>query len=594
MDKNIIIDNNLTVNVSWENNENWQLSSQISSIAENIDELILTLTSKQEAEFPPMIVGFRIPKGEIASRWNVNLHLDKTLLPEWGAPFISELASGAPVLGLINQDGSNALCCSLSDALRRVVWKSGVKEHTFEVNTVLKFFTMPEPKNNFYTVKIRFDRRKIAFHESIFQAFEELENNPTYTPAITPDAGFLPLYSTWYSYHKDITDKEIEAECAIAKKAGMDLVIVDDGWQSADGVCTYASCGDWEVAPNRSQDMASHVKRIHDMGMKYMLWYSVPFLGFDSKNYPKLKDKCLYSNSILEAAVLDPRFPEVREFLTNLYCKALKDWNLDGFKLDFIDRLAMPENIVDPAIAENYAGRDYKNISQATDVLMTGIMEALKAIKPDILIEFRQKYIGPAIRKYGNMLRAADCPGDITANRVRIADLRLSSGKTAVHGDMLRWDYNEATQSAAKQLLSVLYSVPQVSIKFNEIPLEHQEMIRHRLDFYKKHINTLVKGKFIPYFPEMNYPLLRGESKVEAITTVYMNNLQVSCPKLASNFKEIVINASCESQILVNLPCNATAIIHDCCGKEVDKITVNAGFPAILVPIAGDVEFIAE
>ena len=374
----------------------------------------------------------------------------------------------------------------------------------------------------------------------------------------------------------------------------MDLVIVDDGWQSADGVCTYASCGDWEVAPNRSLDMASHVKRIHDMGMKYMLWYSVPFVGFESKNYPKLKDKCLYSNNILEAAVLDPRFPEVREFLTNLYCKALKDWNLDGFKLDFIDRLAMPENIVDPAIAENYAGRDYKNISQATDVLMTGIMEALKAIKPDILIEFRQKYIGPAIRKYGNMLRAADCPGDIIANRVRIADLRLSSGKTAVHGDMLRWDYNEPVQSAAKQLLAVLYSVPQISVKFNEIPSDHKEMISYRLNFYKKHIDSLVKGKFIPYYPELNYPLLRGESKNEAITTIYINNYLVSCSKLATNFNEIIINASCTEQLLVNLPCKATATIHDCCGKEVDKITLNANLSEIKVPISGDVEFTAQ
>ena len=594
MDKNIKIAENFMVYVSWEKNENWQLTSQLSSVEEYIDELTLTLSSENEAEFPQMIVDFRIPKGNIASRWNVNLHLDKTLLPEWGAAFTSELASGAPVLSLINQDGSNAMCCSVSDALRRIVWTSGVKEHTFEISTKLKFFTMPEPKNNFYMVKLRFDRRKMFFSEVISQAFEELGNNPQYAPSVTPEAGFAPLYSTWYSYHKDITDHEIEAECAIAKKNGMDLVIVDDGWQSADGICTYACCGDWEVAPNRSLDMAAHVQRIHDIGMKYMLCYSVPFLGFDSKNYSKFKDKCLYKREVGRVAVLDPRFPEVRQFLIDLYCKALKDWKLDGFKLDFIDRLALPENVVDLAIAENYANRDFKSIPQATDVLMTGIMKALKAIKPDILIEFRQKYIGPAIRKYGNMLRAADCPGDITANRIRITDLRLSSGTTAVHGDMLRWDYNESVESAAKQLLAVLYSVPQISIKFNEISIAHQEMIRYRLDFYKKHLDTLVKGKFIPFFPDMNYPLLRGESSHEAITTVYVDGLKVSCSKLGTNFNEIVVNASCSSEVLVNLPCNANAVIHDCCGKIVNTITLNVGLSVIEVPISGDVEFSAK
>ena len=591
MEKNITIAENFIFKVSWENSENWKLDSKISSVEEYIDEVTLTLTNDKEEEFPQMIVEFCIPKGEIASRWNANLHLDKTLLPEWGTAFTSELASGAPVLSLINQDGSNAICCSVSDALRRIVWTSGVKEHTFQVSTKLKFFTMPEPKNNHYSVKLRFDRRRIFYSQVISQAFEEFEKNPDYAPSATPDMGFMPLYSTWYSYHKDITDCEIEAECVIAKKAGMDLVIVDDGWQSVDGICSYQGCGDWEVAPNRSQDMAAHVKRIHDIGMKYMLWYSVPFLGFDSKNYSKYKDKCLYSRPLGRVAVLDPRFPEVRQFLIDIYCKALKDWKLDGFKLDFIDRLALPDNVVDPAIAENYAGRDFKSIPHATDVLMTGIMKALKEIKPDILIEFRQKYIGPAIRKYGNMLRASDCPGDITANRIRITDLRLSSGTTAVHGDMLRWDYNEPVESAAKQLLSVLYSVPQVSVKFNEISVEHQEMIRYRLDFYKKHLNALVKGKFIPFFPDMNYPLLRGESTTEAISTVYVNFLKVSCSKLASNFKEIVVNASCSSEVLVDLPCNAMAVIHDCSGREVKNFAVNAGLSAIEVPISGDVEF---
>jgi alpha-galactosidase len=105
----------------------------------------------------------------------------------------------------------------------------------------------------------------------------------------------------------------------------MDLVIVDDGWQSADGVCSYASCGDWEVAPNRSADMAAHVKRIHNIGMKYMLWYSVPFVGYKSKNHSRFAGKYLFDFDQLNASVLDPRFPEVREFLINTYETAVKE-----------------------------------------------------------------------------------------------------------------------------------------------------------------------------------------------------------------------------------------------------------------------------
>lgn len=44
------------------------------------------------------------------------------------------------------------------------------------------------------------------------------------------------------------------------------------------------------------------------------------------------------------------------------------------------------------------------------------------------------------------MFRAADCTADAVANRVRTIDLRLTSGTTAVHSDML--EYNVFWQKA--------------------------------------------------------------------------------------------------------------------------------------------------
>ncbi|PHB05610.1 alpha-galactosidase, partial [Bacillus pseudomycoides] len=85
----------------------------------------------------------------------------------------------------------------------------------------------------------------------------------------------LPMYSTWYSFHQDISDNEIEKQCEIAKQLGCGAVIVDDGWQTEDDHRGYAYCGDWEVSPKRIVGMREHVERVHDLGMKYLLWYSV-------------------------------------------------------------------------------------------------------------------------------------------------------------------------------------------------------------------------------------------------------------------------------------------------------------------------------
>ncbi len=111
------------------------------------------------------------------------------------------------------------------------------------------------------------------------------------------------------------------------------------------------------------------------------------------------------------------------EYLISTYENAVKEWDLDGFKLDFIDSFRQP-GTENPDAAP---GRDFVSVPDAVDRLMTDIKSRLIALKPNICIEFRQAYIGPLMHKYGNMFRAADCANDTLANKVRTIDLRLTS-----------------------------------------------------------------------------------------------------------------------------------------------------------------------
>ena len=175
----------------------------------------------------------------------------------------------------------------------------------------------------------------------------------------------------------------------------------------------------------------------------------------------------------------------------------------------------------DPAIAENYAGRDILSLPLAVDTLLSDVMARLRKLKPEILIEFRQSYIGPAIRKYGNMFRAADCPADVLSNRVRTLDLRLLSGNTAVHSDMLEWNMSTPVESAALQILNILFSVPQISIRFADLPEDHRKMVRFWLDFARDNKDVLLKGELFPYHPELNYPLVIAKNDAKQVAAVY-------------------------------------------------------------------------
>ena len=462
-------------------------------------------------------VSCNFPLKDVVGRWATAG--SKKIPPDWGGWFNSSLYSQAPVLAYFSDSNENRGVIACSEALRRVNFRMGVHEPSATSCYWAELFSEPEAPLGSYKVSFRLDFRPIFYADAICGAFAWFGTMPAYRPAAVPAAAFDPLYSFWYSYHQGVNTANVEKECAAAVPYGMKTAIIDDGWQTDDNSGRYAYCGDWEVSTNRFADFAGHIKKVQEMGMKYMIWYSVPYVGFKSKNFAKFKGKYLYEDHGMLAAVLDPRFPEVREFLIGKYEQAVRDWGVDGLKLDFIDSFGFRG--ADPAVKEDYAGRDIKSLPEAIDRLMTDVNKRLAAIKPGVLIEFRQSYIGPAILKYGNMLRAADCPMDVLSNRIRTLDLRLSCGPAAVHSDMLMWNMDESPEAASKQFWNILFSVPQISVRLEEISAAHRAKLREMLDFWLAHRETIMKGELRPMRPDLNYPIVYAYGKDEQVVAVY-------------------------------------------------------------------------
>ena len=462
-------------------------------------------------------VSCNFPLKDVVGRWATAG--SKKIPPDWGGWFNSSLYSQAPVLAYFSDSNENRGVIACSEALRRVNFRMGVHEPSATSCYWAELFSEPEAPLGSYKVSFRLDFRPIFYADAIRGAFAWFGTMPAYRPAAVPAAAFDPLYSFWYSYHQGVNTANVEKECAAAVPYGMKTAIIDDGWQTDDNSGRYAYCGDWEVSTNRFADFAGHIKKVQEMGMKYMIWYSVPYVGFKSKNFAKFKGKYLYEDHGMLAAVLDPRFPEVREFLIGKYEQAVRDWGVDGLKLDFIDSFGFRG--ADPAVKEDYAGRDIKSLPEAIDRLMTDVNKRLAAIKPGVLIEFRQSYIGPAILKYGNMLRAADCPMDVLSNRIRTLDLRLSCGPAAVHSDMLMWNMDESPEAASKQFWNILFSVPQISVRLEEISAAHRAKLREMLDFWLAHRETIMKGELRPMRPDLNYPIVYACGEDEQVVAVY-------------------------------------------------------------------------
>lgn len=558
---------------------------QASELEDKLFLLDIDVSFKRSLKKKEMSLDWKFPISDAHVNWRSQFN-GRGFIPDWAPCFTSKGASQAPVLSLFNYAGSNRLTFAFSDVINPVSYGAKVVEEEAIFICEINFSDALKPEIEKYSASILIDLREIPYYESLKRVSSWWEDMPHLIPAHVPEEARLPVYSTWYSFHQDTDPKGIEKQCALAKKLGCESVIVDDGWQTDDMNRGYAYCGDWKVAENKIPDMAAHVAEVHKTGMKYILWYAVPYAGKHSEAAKRFEGKFLSYNERLETYVLDPRFPDVREYLISIYENAVLEYDLDGFKLDFVDAFVSRGE----ALSVDVQGKDFESVEKAVDKLMSDIVAKLKKRKPDMLFEFRQSYIGPAMRKYGNMFRAGDVPNDSLSNRMRVLDIRLLSGNTPAHSDMLMWHRKDPVQSAALQIANVIFSVPQISVKLDELPAEHIAMISFYLDFWRKNRDVLLDGKLMPLHPEDSYPVALSETESKFLAVSYAPFV---IPISLSGDKNIMLlNGSRDNQIYYEFngeESTRNMKVYDCMGNlvfEKEALLKNGVF-RLDVPSAG-------
>ena len=518
---------------------------------------------------------------DIAAAWSPCGYHGKQVRPDWGSFTESFATRGAPIFSNLAYDDRNRLTVSCSDMKNRVGIRCGVLEESAELACFVRV-DVGKPVED-YEADIRIDTRDIPFWKAVGDASGWLESFVGNIPAPIPETASLPIYSTWYSFHHDLEPSRVLAECRYFKELGCDALLVDGGWYKQNNTRGLGWTGDWQSAKNKLGDMKAFVDNVHALGMKFILWYAVGFVGIHSEAYKSWKDKCLDRIS-LDAYPLDPRYPEVREHLIGVWVRAVREWGLDGFKFDFIDSI--------PPSADAKPGMDILSVYDATIRLMKDALTAIRQLKPDILIEFRQNYTGPLMRTIGNMLRSSDCPNDSLTNRLNTLDLRMFCGKTPVHSDMVMWSCHEPVEIAAFQLTNVLFSVPQISVLHECLPESHKKMLSHYLGFWKEHRRTLLDGEMFYLGYVSNFSYVSSRLGGEQIGAVYSGQIAVIH---VPTDRVILINASKDEAILVKGLCGSyTLHISDCMGEPVFSGSVYAATPEEFVNINAPVNGFIE
>ncbi len=557
---------------------------QLDLLSEDKGLLIYKLSANtdQPTEPKPINIKWKLPSINVKGVWKCGGIHDKRQQYDWELEHLqSRVSVDAPVISVFAHNDNNVITFACSDAINFMEMNALLREEDNHLYCHITFFQERHPAIDNYEAHIRIDTRQCLYSESLQDVSRWWETFEALKPSPVPDLARVPLYSTWYQFHQLLDEDIILEECKIAADIGYKLIILDDGWQTMDTNRGYDYTGDWE--PDRFPDLPGFVKKIQDIGMQFGLWFSVPFCGKHSKAYKKFEGKFLTENHRW-APVFDPRYPDVRQYLIDTYVNALKNYNLDAFKLDFIDDFKVyPETEL---TKDN--GRDYANVNAAVDRLMTDVMKALRAIKPDIAIEFRQQYVGPTMRKFGNMFRAFDCPNDAVSNRIRTADVKLLCGNTAVHSDPQTWHREESVEVAAFQVLNGFFGVPQMSIHLRNAPEDQLKMIKFYTKYWNENVKVLLDGNFKAINPLANYPILQSEKDGHLIVGVYDNVIA----EINGQQKIDFLNAKVSDHIAIRNKGKAgtyKVTTWNCQGRKTNEgvVVLPEGLIELEVPVSG-------
>ncbi len=147
------------------------------------------------------------------------------------------------------------------------------------------------------------------------------------------------LINNWEATYFDFDDDKLLSIAKEAKKCGIEMLVMDDGWfgNRNDDVCAL---GDWQVNENKIKGgLKSLVERINAEGMKFGIWFEPEAISPDSELYRLHPDWAIQvpgrEGAMWRAQyVLDITRDEIADYIYECMAKLLRSCNIEYIKWD--------------------------------------------------------------------------------------------------------------------------------------------------------------------------------------------------------------------------------------------------------------------
>ncbi|MEV4559303.1 glycoside hydrolase family 36 protein [Kitasatospora sp. NPDC049285] len=515
-------------------------------------------------------VRLSVPLGDAAGYWHPGADWRRTLVADWAGRATVSLVKGLAAGSLYDHTGATLLTFATADPVPEVALRYGVSE---ENDTHVVHLHLP-PADRPHRLLL------VPRAPTVAAALRPLRSwyaRHTATMPV-PEAARVPLYCTWYAYNQAVSADQVAAQARLAAGLGFGALILDDGWQRHAAGRGYAGVGDWTPDTTKFPDLAAHVAEVRANGLRYLAWVAPLLLGPEADCHDRWARHAPRAAGVPGAHVLDPRHPEVRAHVVDTCVRLVRDYGLDGLKIDFLEEAMV------------YAHDGGADVGRALLQLLAELRTALEAVRPDLLLELRQPYVGPAMAAFGNLLRSFDCPADSTANRVRTLDTALLAVGGAVHSDPVMWAAGAPVESAARQLIGALHAVPQVSVRLDTLPDAHLDALRFWLAEWRRLRPQLLDGTVEPGRPDELCTLVESVADGTCVLDVHTERAVPVAP--AAFTETVLVNGSAASRVVLDVrdgPHVVEITVHGPDGRIIERVqtTLAPGLCSVQVPRTG-------
>lgn len=306
------------------------------------------------------------------------------------------------------------------------------------------------------------------------------------------------LINNWEATFMDFTEDKLMPIVERAKELGIEMFVLDDGWfghRDDD----RSSLGDWFVDEKKfNHGIAGFAKRVHDLDMKFGLWFEPEMISIDSKLYQTHPEWMIKTPGRGQTPgrhqfVLDMSRQEVVDYLFGLMSHIIQDAKLDYIKWD------MNRNITE-MYGANLPADQQLEFSHRYILGVYDLYDRLTKAFPDVLFESCAS--GGGRFDLGMMYYApqAWCSDDTDAvERIKIQD-GTSYGYTpsmwGAHVSAVPNDQVGRLTSIDMRAKVAYFGAFGYELDVTELSDEEQATIKQQVAFYKQYRKLFQFGTF--------------------------------------------------------------------------------------------------